>query len=258
MFVISLLLTWFDYTDYMYVWDQFYIDIWFPTIYCIIYIIYPSLYNTQRARNMRQWYRCHVLSQSVRPNSLIDDMNELYGILHSKLGFNYMLIQCSSEFNEETLYCLQSIWSYTQHPSFTTMHELYNDYINDSSPLQVNISATTRETLHKLILSFTDECNVIEIADIYHGVESELMKLLINNSYTRFKQSQLYKLYMHNTPLKSHDKQCRDDIRRSRIVSSRCTNNAVWPCNMNDSDNKSFSVQLHSTPIIDTDCQYIS
>lgn len=205
-YLVFQFLTWFKYNTYMVQWDYYYIVTYQPSIYCLVWIVYPSLHNTTRARKLRYWYRRNVLGRTIQQTDLIDDITDLRAILSTQLGFGYMLLQCQSEFSEETIQCLKSIWSYKDKPTYPKLLQLYNTYIEEYSPFQVNIAASTRYKLSKQILIITPVCSVIEIQSIFDIVEDELIKLLINNSYVRFKRSMLYTNYLNNVPLPvTHD-----------------------------------------------------
>ena len=200
-YLLFVILTWFSYDVYVYQFNYYYIMAIQPTLYCILWIIYPSLYNTTRAHNIRNWIRLHVLHRRIHVGNQLDDVSELIQIIQSTLGFKYMLVQCKSEFSEETLHCLKAIWRFKSKPNYPKLIQLFVGFIEDGSPFQVNIAASSRERISELIHSIPPECSVIEIEHIYDGVEQELMNLLINNSFVRFKKSIRYPQYLAGEPI---------------------------------------------------------
>lgn len=190
-----------DYSDYMYKFNYIYTCSIQFTIYQILHMIYPSLYNTEQSRKFRHWYR-RILFNKV--SITINDNNnetELLHILTNELGFSYMLQQCKSEFCEETLQCLKAIWLYNNKPTYAKMLQIHNMYIDEYSPFQVNISSMIRNNVTDKICSIQPECSVIEIKEIFSSVENELTNLLLNNSYIRFKRSTRYKDYCNGVQL---------------------------------------------------------
>ncbi len=197
-----------------------------PPLYCCMFVLYPV---------------CHTYASYLRltaSSKVSHDANEsgLEELLLSKHGVDYLMRQCRSEFCPETLQCVLEIRkirkNYTRDAD-KALRGLYDSFIEDGAPFQVNLSSSMCENvasrLH-MISSIKKE----EYVHFYDGVERELIVLLTNNSFYRFKQTSFYKSYMNGVALPA-------EHRRGATMTSNFT---VTSRSGNDNDNRNHSVQL--------------
>lgn len=134
-------------------------------------------------------------------------------MLRTTRGYQYFLRHCESEFAAENLQCWKAIDEFirdTTPRNFVLIHETY---IGKDAPLQVNVSSKQSEACREIcdavkinLLRDVMESQLFEgdirlIQQAMIDVQMELFKLMGNDTLSRFKDSELFLMYMNRETL---------------------------------------------------------
>ena len=203
-FLMFLCVDWSDYSESDRPYNFLYINETQGAFYVWVLVVIPVSWTSSRGIAIRRWVRRYLFCRDISVQPLRGTLEDLQAMLHTRNGMLYMICQCNSEFCEETLHCLRAIWRYKSNPSLPAAIQLFNTFVEQGAPLQVNVSNVSLRTISQRVAELQvymfEQPKKGSSVFVFDDLEEELTTLLYNNSYRRFLQSGLYLSYIAGQP----------------------------------------------------------
>jgi len=130
----------------------------------------------------------------------VDEKNQepLDEMLQTKLGFAYFYRHCSDEFSAENVLCWKAIDAFKRKTTPEGFNEIIRKFVGGKAIMQVNIPFTMEK---KTLALKPETMSLTELQTSLDDVQSELLKLMIRDSFPRFLASPLGKRYAQKLPM---------------------------------------------------------
>eukprot|EP00004_Rigifila_ramosa_P005643 TRINITY_DN1625_c0_g1_i1.p1 TRINITY_DN1625_c0_g1~~TRINITY_DN1625_c0_g1_i1.p1 ORF type:complete len:456 (-),score=108.95 TRINITY_DN1625_c0_g1_i1:56-1423(-) len=109
-------------------------------------------------------------------------------LLSTDLGVRYFTLHLEAEFSGENGQFYAAVEEFKKNPTFSTARSIWNTYLLNDAPLQVNVSFATQQACKP---PETDPLSPLSHS-LFDKAQEEVFKLMASDSYARFVKGTLY------------------------------------------------------------------
>jgi len=154
--------------------------------------------------------------------SLVPEV-DLHDLLNTKRGFEFFLAYCGYKFSPKNPLCWEAIDKFKKKTTYNGFCDLYTKYIDEGTPLEVNISDDLRRRMKKNYDEFTVETALSDLQSAYDEVQAELLRVMQEDSYRRFLHHTLYQKYKSGESLSPQERLGEISGRESSVQTTETT-----------------------------------